>query len=114
MSRRKTQLEALTCGQLAQRWGVAVARVQALVGSGKLPGVFKIPSAGRYGETVKIPLASVMAVEKEWEVSPEAQQTNHRHRRGRQTSSPPTLDNFPELSASPPEHDDECHGGDQH
>ena len=57
MPRPKTKPEAFTIGQLAQHWAVGKDRVQSLVLAGRIPGAFTIPSSGRYGETVKIPLA---------------------------------------------------------
>jgi len=71
MPRPKTQCEALTIGQLAQHWAIGKGRVQSLVLEGHIPGAFKIPSSGRFGETVKIPLASVLLVEQEWAINPE-------------------------------------------
>jgi len=71
MPRPRIQCEALTPGQLARRWGLGVDRVRGLIQSGKVPGAFRVPSAGRYGKAVRIPLAAVLQAEKEWAVAPE-------------------------------------------
>ena len=68
MPRPQTQLEALTPGQLAKRWGIGVDRVRRLVDSGQIPGAFRIPGVGRYGEAIKIPLAAVIEREQEWAI----------------------------------------------
>lgn len=68
MPRSRIQCEALTPGQLARRWGLAVDRVRQLIETGRLPGAFKVPAAGRYGEVVKIPLATVIHAEKDWAI----------------------------------------------
>jgi hypothetical protein len=60
MPRPRTQLEALTPGQLARRWGLGVDRVRQLIQEGELPGAFRVPSAGRYGEAIRVPLATVV------------------------------------------------------
>lgn len=51
---RSAERGALSVGQLARRWGVGAERIRRLVESGMLPGSFKVPSAGRYGEAVRI------------------------------------------------------------
>ena len=113
MPRPQTQLEAMTPGQLAKRWGVSVARVRNLVESGRIPGAFRIPSVGRYGETVKIPLASILHVEQQWAIDPQNADFALQKRRGRRNSSPPTLKHFPELAANPVP-DAACRGGAQY
>ena len=70
MPRPQTQPDALSPGQLARRWGLAVDRVRRLIESGHVPGAFKIPAAGRYGETIRIPLAAVLQAVREWAISP--------------------------------------------
>lgn len=70
MPRPQTQLEALTPGQLAKRWGISADRARSLAESGQIPGAFRIPSVGRYGETIKIPLAAVLETEREWAIAP--------------------------------------------
>ena len=69
MPRDKVGPEALTIGQLAARWGVGPERVRALVDSDLLADSFEIPSAGRYGATVKIPLATIRDAEAKWRLS---------------------------------------------
>lgn len=66
MPRAKTQPVTFTVGQLAKRWNVDAGRIWALIREGKLPGAFRIPSAGQYGETVKIPIDAVKQAEAEW------------------------------------------------
>jgi hypothetical protein len=99
MPRPKTKPEAFTIGQLAQHWAVGKDRVQSLVLAGLIPGAFTIPSSGRYGETVKIPLASILLVEQEWANNPqEGRRTKPPPRRQRNGRSP-KLKHFPELQA---------------
>jgi hypothetical protein len=96
MSRESTSANSLTIGQLAKRWSVAEARIRQLIEAGKIMGVFRIPSAGRYRETTKIPLASIQTAEREWAVVPSTarqQQT----KRQRSSRSLPTFKHFPEL-----------------
>ena len=47
MPRPRTQLDALSPGQLAKRWGLAVDRVRRLIKNGHVPGAFKVPAAGQ-------------------------------------------------------------------
>ena len=108
MGRHQTQLEALTPGQLARRWGVSVARVRVLIHAGQIPGAFRIPSAGRYGESLKIPLANVLQVEQAWAIVPTAV-TAERRRPTRRDGTTPRLKHFPELNVLP-EHDAGCLG----
>ena len=100
MPRPQTQLDAMTPGQLAKRWGVSVARVRNLVESGRIPGAFRIPSVGRFGETVKIPVSSVVEVEQRWTIAP-IDATTHTQRRNRRNGHSPSLKHFPELNAQP-------------
>ena len=71
MPRSRVSCEALSPGQLARRWGLAVDRVRRLIESGRLPGAFKVPAAGRYGEAIRIPLASIVQAEQEWAIGPD-------------------------------------------
>jgi len=114
MARSATQRGALSVGQLARRWGLGADRVRRLVESGLLPGSFTVPSAGRYGEAVRIPLSAILQAEEDWAVAPSDDDTMRRKRRGRRRQSSPTLENFPELPASPLGHADECHEDGQH
>lgn len=54
---------------VAARWGCDRARVHALIRAGKLEAI-RIPSAGRFGEALRVPLAAVLAAEQEWAVLP--------------------------------------------
>ena len=103
----------MTIGQLAQRWTVGTGRVQSLVLAGRVPGAFTIPSSGRYGETVKIPLASVLLVEQEWAIIPQNGLPSKPRQQRRRNGHPPKLKHFPELQAEPGD-DAECPGVDQH
>src|SRR4051794_10652702 len=101
MARPATPCQALTTGQLARRWGVGVDRVRQLVLGGLLPGAFTIPSAGRYGATVKIPLATVLQLETEgWAIVPRGEKAGPKPRR-RRSDSGPALKHFPKLATSP-------------
>ena len=95
--------EALTIGQAARRWKVGVQRVWSLVENGELPGAFEIPSSGRYGSTVKIPLAAIRAAEERWAIGAAANGPSNRPQR-RERGSSPSFRHFPELAADPPGH----------
>lgn len=69
MAKPVTKRESLTRGQLGRRWGVSVNRVRQLIESGELCGTFSIPSCGRFGKVVKIPLASVLEAERRWQIA---------------------------------------------
>jgi hypothetical protein len=112
MPRPRTQPEVLSPGQLAKRWGLGVDRVRRLVENGQLPGAFKVPAAGRYGEAIRIPLAAVVQAEQDWAIPPELGGQLPRKRRGRLGNSPPTLQHFPELTTHP-EPGAACHGDDR-
>lgn len=68
-SRRNGNRATLTIGQLATRWSVSPERIRGLIDAGLLDA-FQIPSAGRYGATVKIPMAAVQSAEQSWEITP--------------------------------------------
>lgn len=110
MPRPQVQLDALTPGQLAKRWGIGVDRARRLVENGLIPAAFRIPSVGRYGETIKIPLASIVQAEQEWAIDPTGGATSHPKPRRRRGNSPPTLEHFPELAIRPAP-DAVSHGG---
>jgi hypothetical protein len=102
MPRTVTSCQALTVGQLARRWGVSVDRVRQLVRAGHLPGAFTIPSAGRYGATVKVPLDTVLRVETEdWAVLPRARAQAGPKPGRRGGDAGPALRHFPNLRATP-------------
>jgi hypothetical protein len=113
MPRPKTQRETLTIGQLAKIWGIGRDHAQRLVDAGAIPEVFRIPAAGRYGEAVRIPLASVLLVQQEWATSSNRKQASERRERCRQNGHSPKLKHFPELHCET-EDDAECPGDDQH
>jgi len=111
MTSPKTQPAALSVGQLARRWGVGVDRVRKLAESGLLPGSFRVPSAGRYGEAVRVPMANVLQAEQDWTISAEGQERTDRAPRRSRRETPPQLTHFPELNVQP---GDECHEDGQH
>jgi hypothetical protein len=99
--RGATACEALTVGQLARRWGVSAHRVRQLALGGRLPGAFVMPSAGRYGDTLKIPLATVVRLETgDWALAPAGAQTGPGPRR-RAGGDGPALRHFPGLDVTP-------------
>jgi hypothetical protein len=112
MARPQTQLEALSPGQLAKRWGLGVDRVRQLVTSGHIPGAFRIPAAGRYGETIKIPLAAVLEREQEWAIA--SKDGEPRRKRRQQPDGSPALRHFPELRPASPPLDVESPSDDPH
>lgn len=101
MPRPKTTCQALTVGQVAKRWGISRDHVQQLINDGCLPGVFTIPSAGRYGTVTKVPLASVIQAETElWARTPETTERARPKPSRRRDDSDPALKHFPKLRAS--------------
>jgi hypothetical protein len=97
----KTERRSLTLGQLARRWGLSRDHARQLVLDGHLPGAFTIPSAGRYGAVLKIPLASIIQVESDWAVIFEKIRTARPKPPSRRNSdSGPALKHFPKLAAS--------------
>ena len=101
MPRPLTLCQTLTIGQLARRWGISTDRVRTLVTNGQLPDAFTIPSVGRYGATIKIPLATVIQLESEdWAMVPQRQRAGPPPSR-RRNDCGPALKHFPTLAASP-------------
>jgi Helix-turn-helix domain len=49
----KTDRTCLSVAAIARRWGVDPTRVYALIRAGKLPA-FTLPSAGRFGEVLRV------------------------------------------------------------
>lgn len=83
MTKRQNQTpESFSVGQLAKRWGVSPDRVRRLIDAGHIPTAFRIPSAGRFGTTLKIPRTVIEQLETDWQVSPEQP-----HRRRNPTSA---------------------------
>lgn len=100
---------SLTVSQLAHRWGTSSQRIRTLVDQGRIPGAFRIPSAGRYGSAVRIPLSHILSLEESWQVLPKSQTTAKIFRRQRIS---PSISHFPELYDSL-ESDAECPSGDR-
>jgi hypothetical protein len=99
MPRSVTQSEAITIGQLAKRWGIGVDRARSLVvDEGVIPGAFKIPSSGCYGETIKIPISSVLCMEQEWAISSKDKRLTERQQQRRKSGQMPKLKHLPELN----------------
>lgn len=113
MPRQKSECETLTIGQLAKRWGIGRDHARGLVDHDAVRGAFTIPSAGRYGQAVRIPLASVLLAEQEWANSPEDRQSSRRPQPRQRNGHSPKLKHFPELQAEP-EGVAESPGGVQH
>jgi hypothetical protein len=101
MPRPKTQCETLTVGQLAKRWGIGRDHAGKLADANAIPGIFTIPSAGRYGATVRIPLSSVLLAEQEWANSPEDHPSSRRPQRRQENGHAQKLKHFPELNTEP-------------
>lgn len=97
---------SLTIGQIAARWNVGPERVRALIRCGRLPGAFQIPSAGRYGATVKVPLAVVLEAEQQWAlaIGGRPRSASPPRRRG---ESRVVLKHLPQFNDEPPP-DAEC------
>jgi len=104
--------ESLSVGQLAVRWALSSDRIHRLIDAGKLPGAFRVPSAGRYGEAVRIPLSSVEAAETKWSIAPNA--TIAERPPPRPTSPSPLMKHFPELNHEPHQRDVECREDERH
>jgi hypothetical protein len=98
MPRPQAQCQTLTLGQLAKRWGISRDHVRQLIEDGHLGGVFRVPSAGRYGAVTKIPLDSVLKAETEnWAVTLKKPE-RARPRSSRRKDEPgPAFRHFPKL-----------------
>jgi hypothetical protein len=101
---------SLSVRQLALRWGVGESRIKSLIETGELPA-FTLPSAGRFGKTIRIPLASVKAAERDWSVLPSHTASEKRH--SVRQPAKRTLHHFPELSGDG-SRDPERHEAGQH
>lgn len=105
---RNSEFETVTIGELARRWHVDPSRITALIADGCFPGAFRIPSAGRFGETVKIPLSDVREAQRQWTIQSDT--TSHQIRQPQRPAGSP-LRNFPELNS---ESDAECPEAGEH
>ncbi|MFV2068268.1 MAG: helix-turn-helix domain-containing protein [Pirellulales bacterium] len=105
MKKNSTQPHAYSVCQVAKRWGISPDRVRQLIDAGRLPGTFRIPSAGRFGMALRIPAETVFQAEREWEVgSPLAGRVERRRRR---SSCELTFRHFPELAEDDLQGDEE-------
>lgn len=86
----------LSVRQLALRWGVGEERIRSLIDAGRLLGAFKVPSSGKYGETVRIPMEAVRDAESEWAIESDSAIGRKKRRRKRKGVK---LNHFPELSS---------------
>ncbi len=86
----------LSVRQLALRWGVGEQRIRSLIDAGFLLGAFKVPSSGKYGETIRIPIEAVRDAESEWAIESESA-TGRKKRRPKRRGA--KLNHFPELSS---------------
>lgn len=89
------KIEFLSITELANRWNVSRERVKAMVNHGLLPGTVILPSAGRFGTAVKIPLCEIMELETQWQVGSKSPKSPQRIRAVRSVA--PRLEHFPEL-----------------
>lgn len=89
------QHNALTISELAKRWSVSRERVRAMIDQGTIIGAFILPSAGRFGRTIKIPLSAVISLEETWRTYADGRDPTQK----REAPKPPAprLDHFPEL-----------------
>jgi hypothetical protein len=98
---------ALSVSALAKRWGCGVERIHAMVRSGLIPGAFQVPSCGRYGKTIRIPIDAILRVEAKWTIAAQTFETEVKNRTVRKVPAPT---HFPELMT---ELDVECPSTDQ-
>lgn len=101
MPRPKTQCETLTIDQLAIRWKIGRERAHELAEQEKILEAFKIPSTGRNGEVVRIPIAAVLHAQQHWAMHPEDNPLLKRQPRRQRNGHCPKLKHFPELSTEP-------------
>lgn len=87
--------QALTITELAKRWSVSRERVKAMIEQGRIIGAFVLPSAGRFGRAIKIPMSAVISVEENWQIG--VDQSDQAQKRKVRTPPAPRLDHFPEL-----------------
>jgi hypothetical protein len=106
MSGRDNQRSAFSLGQLAARWGIGVDRVRQLVETGELEGAFRLPSAGKYSCTIRIPLESVELAESAWAIDPSEVRLPMQTLPSKPRT--PGLGHFPELETTSDEPAVEC------
>ena len=102
MSERNDERECLSIGQLARRWGVSPERIKQLIAAGKLGGSFKVPSAGRYGAAIRIPMDHIRLAERQWLISATAK-SQPRTESISQVHPHRAVDHFPELTKFRPD-----------
>jgi len=98
MNRKSNTPAALTIGQLAKRWGVSTKRIHQLTADRLLPGAFRIPSAGQFGNTIKIPVYIIEKAEADWALAPTLSPAQRKTRARKKAC--PDLKHFPELAVS--------------
>jgi hypothetical protein len=113
MPRPKPQCETLTISQLAKRWHIDRAYARDLAEQEEILEAFTLPSTGRHGKAVRIPIASVLQAQRHWANHPEDNPLLKRQRRRPTNGHSQKLKHFPELQAEPGD-DAECPGDDQH
>ncbi len=86
----------LSVRQLALRWGVGEERIRSLIDAGLLLGAFKVPSSGKYGETIRIPIEAIRDAESEWAIESDSATGRTKRRPKRRGAK---LNHFPELSS---------------
>ena len=99
MKRNNNSPHTYSIGQVAKRWKISPERVRQLIDNGVLAGAFEIPSAGRFGKALRIPLEAVLAAEQQWAIASSPASSIKRPRR--RSSSQLALKHFPELSGGP-------------
>ena len=109
MPRKPTEPQVLSVGQLAKRWAIGTDRVQRLIDAGKIPRVFRVPAAGKFGQATRIPLDAVLEVEERWQLSADSSAPKRKLRR---TGAEPSLRNLPNIIGPDRSRDDESHEDD--
>ena len=88
--------ETISISALAKRWGFGVERVRSMIRAGMIPGAFAVPSCGRYGKAIRIPLSQVRELEANWRIVPMSANAAPSRRKAAQGRS-----HFPELTSEP-------------
>jgi hypothetical protein len=102
MPRKRTRKSALSIGQVATLWGISRERVVRLIDAEELTGAFRIPSAGRFRETTRIPIASALEAEAKWAINGNGNHPKAKRPARKRNGVNPDLKHFPELN-DPPE-----------